>query len=305
MYNGLACDGNGKNQISKLTGGEFDSIQYYAGKYYLANTDSKTGKITRSDLVVAYAFSISASSSDHYKSANIPTIKWICFDEFITRDFYIKNEFIHFMNLISTIVRDRDDVTIFMLGNTVNRYCPYFREMGITRIMKMKQGDIDVYTYGNSSLKVAVEYTKTTGGSGKKSDVYFAFDNPRLKMITSGEWEIGMYPHLEVKYLPKDVKFTFFIQFERDLLQCEIIQLTGTEPLLFIHPKTTELKFPDKDLIYHTGYSHKSNWRRRLTDATLPIEKKIMSIIFNERVFYADNETGEIMRNYLIWCKKS
>ena len=37
-----------------------------------------------------------------------------------------------FMNVLSTIIRDRENIKIFMLGNTVNKYCPYFDEMGLT-----------------------------------------------------------------------------------------------------------------------------------------------------------------------------
>ena len=303
MFNGLACDAYGVNHIARLTKNEFTKIIYFAGRYYLGSIDQKTGKDQKSDIVFAYAFSLSASAADHYKSANIPSIKTIIFDEFITRTSYLNNEFIVFMNLISTIVRQRDDVEIFMLGNTVNKYCPYFREMGLTRIHKMKPGEIDVYKYGDRKLSVAVEYTKSTGGEGKKSDVYFAFDNPRLKMITTGEWEIGVYPHLEIKYTPKDVLFVFFIIFDRDILQCEVIKRDGESAILFVHPKTTPLKNPDEDLIYHTGYSERPNWRRKITDGTLKVEKRIIKIFKEDRVFYSDNESGEVLRNYLMWCR--
>ena len=45
----------------------------------------------------------------------------------------------------------------------------------------------DVYKYGDSGLSVAVEYCESTQKfGGKKSDVFFAFDNDRLKMVTTG-----------------------------------------------------------------------------------------------------------------------
>ena len=65
-----------------------------------------------------------------------------------------------FANVLSTIIRHRNDVKIFMLANTVNKYCPYFKEMGLKHITEMKQGSIDIYTYGSSDLRVAVEYGK-------------------------------------------------------------------------------------------------------------------------------------------------
>ena len=92
-----------------------------------------------------------------------------------------------FTNILSTIIRQRDDVKIFLCGNSINKVNPYFTEMGLTKAKNQAKNTIDVYTYGNSDLKVAVEYTgdvNTTGKSLKGSDKYFAFDNPKLKMIT-------------------------------------------------------------------------------------------------------------------------
>ena len=68
-----------------------------------------------------------------------------------------------------------------------------FAEMGLTHIDKMKQGTIDVYTYGTSELTVAVEYCESMKGS-KENNYYFAFNNPKLNMITSGAWELNLYP---------------------------------------------------------------------------------------------------------------
>ena len=190
-----------------------------------------------------------------------------------------------------------------MLGNTVNRHCPYFNEMGLRHVKEMKEGDIDIYRYGESDLTVAVEYTPTNK-KGKASDFYFAFDNPKLSMITGGKWEIDVYPHCPVKYKPKDILFTYFIEFDGNLLQCEIVQ-KDDDIFTFIHPKTTELQNPETDLIYSPEFSSRPNWKRKITKPQTEREKKIAYFYINDKVFYSDNETGEIVRNYLIWCGKS
>ena len=214
---------------------------------------------------------------------------------------YLPDEFVLFMNVISTIVRYRTDVKIFMLGNTVNKYCPYFNEMGLTHIKEMNAGDIDLYRYGDSELTVAVEYC-LPNKKGKKSDLYFAFDNPKLSMITGGAWEMEIYPHLPYKYKPKDVLFIYFIKFDDELLQCEIVN-TENSVFTYIHRKTTELKDTDNDLIYSVDYDARPNWKRKLTKPTTDIEKKIAIFYTREKVYYQDNEVGEIVRNYLQWCK--
>lgn len=295
MFDGLVNSGH----IKEKTKGEFDRIVYYSGRWYLGKFDDKLQKVIRSEFPFCYGFAL--TTMEHDKSTSYPKIKNILFDEFISRDSYLPKEFISFMNVLSTIIRDRNDVKIFMLGNTVNKYCPYFKDMGLRNVMEMQQGKIDVYKYGDSKLRVAVEYCSTSK-KGKASDMYFAFDNPQLAMITSGEWEIAVYPHLQEKYERKDIKFTYFIEFDDEILQCEIIKL-GKSWFTYIHRKSTPIKNPDKDFIYSTKYDHRPNWHRRLTSPKSEPEKKICWFFTNEKVFYQDNEVGEVIRNYLLWCK--
>ena len=281
--------------VEKATKGEWTDIYYYSSRWFFCKWDNDK-RITQ-ERPFAYAFSLNAG--EHDKSTSYPEITTILFDEFITRDTYIPNEFVDFMNILSTIIRYRDNVKIFMLGNTVNKYCPYFKEFGIKNISKMQQGDIDVYTYGESDLKVAVEYCATLSKS-KKSNKYFAFDNPSLQMITSGAWEVSLYPHLPHKYKPKDVIFTYFIEFGDDLLQCEIVQqveLTFT----YIHRKTTPIK-ESTDMVFSRDFSPSPYHRRRISKPKDNIGKTIWWYYANEKVFYQDNDVGEVVRNYVKWC---
>lgn len=285
--------------IEKYTNGKWHNVYYYSGRWFFCNYDKNDStKVIKANEPFAYAFSI--NTMEHDKSTSYPNITNIIFDEFLTRGQYLPDEFVQFMNVLSTIIRQRDNVKIFMLGNTVNKYSPYFTEMGLTNVKNQEIGTIDVYTYGNSKLKVAIEYSDTPAKK-KPSDFYFAFDNPKLSMITGGAWEINLYPHCPIKYVPKDIRFTYFIQFDDDLLQCEIIK-HDDDVFTFIHRKTTPLKDEDNDLIFSPVYNSKPNWRRKLSKPVLPIEKKIYSFFRMEKVFYQDNEIGEIVRNYLLWC---
>lgn len=285
------------NVIAKITKNKWNSVYYYSNRWFLAKKDDK-GKLTKEDEPFAYAFSLSAM--EHDKSTSFPDITTILFDEFLTRDAYMIDEFVIFTNVLSTIIRQRDDVKIFMLGNTVNQYSPYFSEMGLTHVRKMKPGDIEVYSYGDSKLKVAVEYTEPSKVA-KKSDFYFAFDNPKLNMIKDGSWEFANYPHCPAKYKPMDVLFNFFIIFEEDILQCEIVYLNELY-FLFIHKKTTPLRDKENDLIYTTEYSPRGNYRRNILKPVTSVEKRILQLFRDEKVFYQDNQIGEIVRNYLNWC---
>lgn len=288
--------------IEKYSKGEYNEIYYYSGRWYLSYFDRQTMKRTPAPEPIGYAFSL--STMEHDKSTSYPKIKTCIFDEFLTRGTYIIDEFVIFCNVLSTIIRDRDDVTVFMLGNTVNKYCPYFKEMGLTNIKKMEPGQIDVYTYGDSGLTVAVEYT---GGdsirSKKASDFYFAFDNPKLQMITGGTWELDIYPHCPIKYRPMDVRTSYFIIFDDEMLQADVIKI-DRKLFTFIHRKTTPIKDEDRDIIYTTKYDPRPNWKLCIDRPVKPYDKMVWSMFQNHQVYYQDNDVGDVVMNYLNWCKE-
>lgn len=286
-------------EVEKLTSGEWTGVYYYAGRWYLCKYDEK-GNRTAQENPFAFAFAI--SSMEHDKSTSYPRVTTVMFDEFLTRSHYLPDEFVLFMNVLSTIIRQRNNVKIFMLGNTVNKYCPYFGEMGLTHVKEMVPGDLEVYQYGDSELRVAVEFSDSPN-KNKPSNLYFAFNNPKLSMITGKGtvWEIAVYPHKPVKFTSAQISFVFFIQFDGELLQCEVVT-TDTVQFVFIHRKTTPLKSPDIDLIYSPDFDPRPNWKRKITNPMTELEQKIVRLFRADKVYYQDNEVGEIVHNYLMWC---
>lgn len=298
MFDTMVCNGKGENAIKILSKGKWNAVHYYSSRWYLANVDNETKTKIVDETPFAYGFAI--TSGEHDKSTSYPRITTVIFDEFLSRTAYAPDEFVLFMNVLSTIIRDRNNVKIFMFGNTVSKYCPYFHEMGLKHIKEMKQGDIDIYTYGESGLRVAVEYVSPTKG-GKASDLYFAFDNSRLQMVTTGGWEMDIYPHCPCKYKPKDVVYRYFIHFDGELLECEVVA-TNDSLFTFIHRKSTPTKELPYELVYTTEYSEKPNYRRKINKPLTNLEKKIYNQFVADKVFYADNEVGEVVRNYLMFC---
>lgn len=283
--------------IEKLTKNEFNSVSYYNSQWYLSKFDDNTQTVIKDSKPFCYGFSL--SDVEHDKSISYPTITTVIFDEFLTRQYYLTDEFILFMNTLSTIIRQRTNVKIFMLGNTVNKFCPYFQEMGLSHVQRMKQGTIDVYNYGDTQLKVAVEYCDTLNKKSKKSDYYFAFNNPRLEMIKSGQWELDIYPHLPYRYKPENIVFTFFIDFHENILQCEVI-VKNSDMFLYIHTKTTELQYKATDIIYTLQADSRPNVRTTFLKQIDNIDRKILLLFRSSKVFYQNNEVGEIVRNFLI-----
>lgn len=291
--------------LVKWSKGKWNDIEYYRGCWWLAKWDNNHIEKERDTQPCGFAFAI--STMEHDKSTSYPNITKIIFDEFLTRTSYLPDEFVLFMNVVSTIVRQDAKVTIFMLGNTVNKYCPYFAEMGLTNVDKMEKGTIDTYDYvyeDDKELHLCIERTRDTDSKrSKPSDVYFAFNSPKLKMITKGDWEIASYPHKPkgIDIRPRDIMMVFFIIFGNDTLQCEVIQ-QETQAFIYIHTKTTPIQDENKDIIYSVDYDPRPNHRRKITVPQFDFERVILNLFETEKVFYQDNTVGEVVRNYINWC---
>ncbi|MBR6518013.1 MAG: phage DNA encapsidation protein [Bacilli bacterium] len=307
MWSDIISNPLNGNMLEKATDGKWNYIKFYSMAWYLCKIEDGKEILVDNE---PFCYSFALSSAEHIKSNQFPKITNIMFDEFIATMGYLINEFILFTSVISTIKRDRQNIKVFLFGNSINMINPYFTEMGLTNAKKMKKNTIDVYKYGNSDLKVAVEYTgdivDEKDKSKKKIDKWFAFDNPRLKMITTGDWELDIYPHLPYKYKPKDIIYTYFIVFEGETFQCEIIDVDyQMKPFTYIHRKTTPIKEGEPNIIYSQGYSTEPNHKRKIIHALSDIERKIVWFFQNERVFYQNNEVGNMIDNYIEWCRNS
>ena len=287
--------------IEDVTKGEFNSVFYIGGKWYLAKYDHEKKKYVPQTTPFCYGFCL--SEQEHEKSSSYPNVTTIVFDEFLTRRYYLPDEFMLYMNLLSTIIRQRDNVKVFMLGNTINKFCPYFTEMGLKQVTNMEQGTIDIYKFGQHGAVVAVEYCSTIVKQ-KASNKYFCFDNQNLEMITGGKWEMAAYPHLPTKYKPNDVLFVYYIVFNEYILQGNIIQ-HGAENFTYIHMKTTPIKDPDNALIYSLTMNGKPNYKRKLISSATYLESQVARYFATDKVFYQNNEVGEIVRNYLMTSAKT
>lgn len=306
------------NQVEKIFKGKYNFIEYISGRWYLEyrkdlvstkyiklertreedELENKIGTI-RAKNPFAYAFALNLETS--YKSGKgYPYVKNILFDEFITRDLPLIDEFIIYQNLLSTIIRKKPDCKIFMCGNTINKYSEYFEEMGLKHIRQQKLGTIDVYQYGDSGLSVAVEFSDSPVKT-KQQTKYFAFDNPRIKMITTGEWEINVYPHLPMPYTPKDIILTFYIEFYEDIVEGKIIAKEDTS-FLFFHKKTTPIKEDNIRRVYSLNPNVKNNYRRNILKPINKQDSIILSYFKKDKVFYQNNEIGNIVENYLKTC---
>lgn len=298
MWNNLVAEG-------KLVGTGWTHIKFQNSCWWLAKFDKKTNTYKYDTEPLCYALSL--SDVEHAKSSSYPDVTTVLFDEFIPMGSYMPDEFVKFMNMLSTIIRKyRTDVTVYMCANTISWDSLYFKEMGLKHIKDMKQGTISVYNYGESKLKVAVEILpQSPNQAATNSDLYFAFDNPKLAMIRGEGFEMGMYPHLPewLNILPRHIKKIFFLDYNDIILQGEIIHYDSNTDFLYFHRKTTPIQDENKDLIFSADCDPRRNWRRNILHPIDDIGKRIYEYFRNEKVFFQDNEVGEEVNNYLKFCQ--
>lgn len=308
MMNQLFSGHENLGRIAELTNGEWTSVDCTASAFRFMRQDEDRKTPVYSD-PIGYVFSL--AQSQRYKSISYPTVSTVVFDEFMSRAGYLPNEFAQFTEILSTIIRQRDNVKVVMLGNTVNRYCPYFEQMGLNHVSEQEQGTTEVYSYGMSDLKVAVEYCKHEKGT-KGGLTYFAFDNPQLEMIRSGAWEMAIYPHLEHGYKPKDVVQKFWIEFGRDLLRGDIV-VDEHGLYMFIFPAKKPIRneegIDDKlvgtNIVYTTFPETRQNFLFGLQHHHDRLSALILDLYTAGKVFYANNTDGEVFRNFLMWGERA
>lgn len=281
--------------VKEITEGNYNCIIYKSNRFSLALADEKGDITEQEEIPFCQAFSLNTWERD--KGVDNGRFDYIIFDEFITRGNYLPNEFVIFCNVLSTLMRDRDGACIFMLGNTVSPYCPYFEEMGLSEIIaEMEQGEIKT-TKTREGLKIAIEFAEDSDNT-KKINKYFSFSNPRLEMITSGKWEMKNYPHLKARVTNDLILARFFVEYLNHVFIGDIIQYNGD---IFVHFHDGDLA--DYDAMRHFSISDEPRINPRHSTSvyqpTWKAQKLFLSLLSEQRCFYSTNAIGERVRSWL------
>jgi hypothetical protein len=183
----------------------------------------------------------------------------------------------------------------------VNKESEYFEKMGLREIVrKLEKGQLTTITT-RKGLKIAIEYSDTPVKT-KPSDKYYDFETSTSRMIIGGDWEIDSYPHAPCKHSKKDVYFTYYICFRDYILTAYMIYKDGHR-YTFVYPHKGPIKDPDRDYIFSDQYDPRTNWHRRLDFDSDKMSKPIYYDLKSGNMFFKDDETGEVLRNYLLFCQ--
>lgn len=282
--------------IDDLFNGEYTTVIYKSERWYLASFDDK-GKAVLAPEPFAWAFPL--TTYIHDKGSSYPKIKNVIYDEFMIDGYLPEGIVDTFFNCLSTIIRDKDDVKIIMIANTVNIYSPFFDAFGIDA-RKLVQGEIAEYRYAdNPHLVVGVEFCDPVYRT-EKQNKYFAFGRSSTSdMITTGKWQLPHYPRPPIKYVPKDVKFCCFVKYKELIIQIDVIR----GPYYFIaiaHKKSGEIKNPERDIIYDSTYEGlQRNIIKNIYTSDTEFSRRLLLLKLEHKFYYSDNIVGESIRNWL------
>lgn len=317
--------------ISELTDDEFQGVKYYNRAYYLGKQD-EMGQWTYEKEPFAHIFALSQSL--HYKSNSYPNVGTIMFDEFMRQDHvYLVDEVSLFLNMVSTIVRDKAEASIFLVANTVSWNSPYFKVFGLKNVSQMKPGDLATVEFKRKrptgieiATTIAIEYCENTAEyGGKASDVYFNVDDPRVTdMITDGSFVVAAYPKCPHHFTAKNVYMTCWILTDERILRARLMRV-DREVFFFVDTLDKFVKLPGekigtmqpdweryeairdkrRDLVYSLEFTSDPS---HFTDPTVPYANKrtrwLPGALRANRIFFESDEAGAELMYYIALAHK-
>ena len=212
-------------QVEEITGGEYQTIDVYRSRIYLAKR-GEGDKIERGRCIGRTA---DLAGATHLKSViKRGQYKNIIFEEFCTDGGYLRNEPNILMQFVATVFGVQYTGRVWLIGNTVSRYNPYMYCWSLKSVSKMKPGDIDVYKFqdGNSEVSIAVEFC-----SSLNVDNSMFFGDAKANIIT-GVWETQSQPQVPDTFGRFKVVYNMEIQHQDFRFILKVIQNDEKERLL-------------------------------------------------------------------------
>lgn len=315
---------NNSGMVEELTEDTFHRVKCFRRAYYLGR-ENEDGEVKYES--EPFAQIVSLSQADHNKSISFPNVGTIMFDEFMRQGGQmLKDELEKYDSIISTIVREKDMATIFLIANTVSWNSPYFKKYKIMNVRKMEQGEIAVVEIpsrkasGTVVTRVAIEYCESTAKhGGKASDVYFPGDDDQALMIKEGGFAVPAYPKCPHHFTAENVRLTCWVLCEEMILRCRLLKVDRdvfffVDKLSAVHVLPGEkvgTEVPDwerydflrdeyRDVVYSLAFSSDPS---HFTDPTItysdPRTRWMAGALRGNRVFFEDSEAGEELMYYI------
>jgi hypothetical protein len=254
----------------------------------------QTGKKIEEGAIVGHIHALSVAGS--YKSLQFPKVRNILYEEFVS-DRFLWNEPKKLMNYVSTVLRS-DAGRVWMIGNTITKINPYYREFQLTGFGKMKPGQIDIYdqTWTDDggiqhNSRICVHIPNVTK---KNTGIKGMFFGSAAGMIAGQRWDSDEQPHLEKNVREYDKLYQMVFDFDTNATYLMTLLQDKKKPdhvLWYVEPKTTPLQ--DNTRIISPRFNEKAGslYTQRFTPISQR-EAKAFRLLDYGRIAYSDNLTG-------------
>lgn len=279
--------------IERITDGAYNGIYQYSRFFYLCHYD-ENGK---RDITDETPFCICVALTEGYdikSNFNVPHGDWILFDEFISNR-TAKDEFIYFMDILSTIIRERTTARIILLSNTIDIESQYFYDFEISDIVKkMCFGEIEEITT-EKGTHIQVEFPTLETARRKKKEkhntLYYGFVNSKLQSITGGGWAFNTYQHPFGDF--ETVFNRIYIKYKLDTyIKADVVyNKTNNKIMVYFHKAS---KTYDDSIILTNDTPN------NLTEYGIDTEiyKRIYNMYINNLAMYQNNTIGTIIEKF-------
>lgn len=264
-----------------------NKVTYHAGNIYISKVENN-----KTQLIKQCGYAIPLSCEQKYSSNAFNDVGIIVLEEFVSRTSYLYDEIkSHLMYAISTIARRREDVKVFLLGNSISRICPYFSYFNIN-LQEWKQGDIKCYNIqdeNGNKVTVAAEYCKNSVQKTKS----IVFGNA-AKTINQGAWAAAPQQKLNYNYKNDVLCYRIIFLFEDNFNFIAEYRYNEKNSVAywFIYPKTKRMT-RKKCRIITTQLVQPNVLTTNLIVPVTDFERKIMRDLYEEKMYFSSDLCGE------------
>ena len=183
------------------------AIKFFRGAFLLYDTLNDDVE------PITLGWAICLNQVAHTKSQTFQDAQVVILDEFLQlkSERVLRDEFDAWEQTLSTVLRTTQDAKIFIIGNSIGKYSPYFSPYGIDP-NAIKQGEIKEIMLTNEvgePTKVIAHWCKYNPKIGQRTSKYVRGS----RMAVSGEWEIqdvANIPHTENETAIEQLVCTMF-----------------------------------------------------------------------------------------------
>lgn len=271
--------------IYTLTDGKYNSVIVYRHEIFFGNIDADGN--SSKEILIGRVLSI--TKYVQYKSQVFKNFKKGVFEEFIS-DNYQADEPNKIFNILSSIFRN-DKGTLYMVGNNISRFNPYYREWCLNNALNQKIDTIDTYNIDD----VVIKCWKCPDGKGLNKMIF----GHAKQAIDGVTYETKPYPHLQHDLNEYEVIYTCVLKHENFMYLMQLMRY-NTSFTWYIQPKTSPIQAGTRVI------SSEYNIDALYSNKFAPISRNeavIFELLKSNKVAYSDNLTGtefsQIINNYM------